>query len=674
MATWDRYTQGTTGLEVKTYLGDIFTIRSYCDDPDGGVFIAKAPTCKLKITPLSTFLTPVTFAWDISQSVSSTGTIASYDIDFDGSTTGGDVSSAAWSGAKTGNNAFTAAGHYTVVASVTDTLGKESKEVRIPMIAIGSGGSEGTGNESLQRVYIGTTDTGCWIMTPTADPAAYNTGLSGDDLKFRDMRINPYTVEDGNDNHHLWAATKTGVAYTLDGAANWSVISPDSLGDPVNDAGDSPAPVTADLDQIGISLDPASSTRVYCLRCNATRSWIYYSDDYGASWNNNQINAFSLGAGTMAALTSGGHTKEWISNVRIDTDKSLALYTEAHALNRLSVKVIDTSTTPPTIGARADVFSTYAYGDLAEIANVANRAAVAYMDHSTANGIAHILTVSGTTITVNAPCTFDSGTLIIRTTTIGMTEDGSAGCVAYQEGSTMYLCRLTVSGTTITADARVAHSDHSASGHPIAIEALDDDRLLFWYIDVGGMQNYAQVIDVSSTISQGTPTPATLSGGVRTQRNTLATLSSTKAAVIFIVGPPTPYRRYMSTIDIDVSNVVSFGVTNEIQSSGGVYTYGGITKISSTTVATAWPVGVRIKTSIYRIGSDALGNDTITLVNSANLEVGDQCEESALAFVGNDKITTAYLNQTDENAYAVVSNMVTPVTISDGGIPGSILI
>lgn len=299
MTTWDRYKQSTTGLEVKSYLGDVFTIRSYCDDPDGGVFVTKEPVCLFSASPVVVF-EGQTVSWDISASSSSTGTIDTFDIDWGGTTSTGDLSSQDWSSDPlSGTTTYTNKGRYTITAYVTDTLGTRSKEVKIPVTVMDTGMDEddGSGYNSLQKVYEGTTDSGCFVLTPTAAAVASNTGLSGDDLKFREMRVHPDTIDDPNGNHHLWAATASGVAYSLDGAANWTVIDKDALGDPVNTAGDGTPPVTADLDQIGLCFDPRNSRRVWVLRTGATRAWLYYTDDYGATWNNVQI---GTGTGTPA--------------------------------------------------------------------------------------------------------------------------------------------------------------------------------------------------------------------------------------------------------------------------------------------------------------------------------------------------------------------------------------
>jgi Neuraminidase (sialidase) len=92
---------------------------------------------------------------------------------------------------------------------------------------------------------------------------------------------------------HLWATTEDGVAYTTDGAANWTVISEATLGTPVNDAGDSPAPTAANLENIDLAFCPQDPRRVYVLRTWASpkRTWLYKTDDYGATWVNAQVNA-----------------------------------------------------------------------------------------------------------------------------------------------------------------------------------------------------------------------------------------------------------------------------------------------------------------------------------------------------------------------------------------------
>jgi hypothetical protein len=267
---------------VTSYTGAIFYPRSYCDDPSlgpVGIYIAKAPVCKLKMTPPVAFVSG-SISWDISQSMSATGTISTYTIDFGG---GGvsNITGASWAGAKTGTIAYNATGTYTVDAFVTDLLSKESKHCKQTIEIV----------VPVERLYIGTTDLGVFVMNNGGTPAASNGGLSGNQLKLRAIRLNPYYKDLPAAQQHVWIATKDGVSYSTDGAATWTNISETILGTPVNDAADSPAPTAADLDNIDIAFDPQDSRRVYLLRTTTTpeRTWLYLSTDYGASWSSAQV-------------------------------------------------------------------------------------------------------------------------------------------------------------------------------------------------------------------------------------------------------------------------------------------------------------------------------------------------------------------------------------------------
>lgn len=657
MATWDRYKQPTTGLEVKSYLGDIFTVRSYCDDPQGDVFVSKEPVCKLLVTPLSVFINQ-NFTWDISDSVSSTGTIDTFDIDFDGATSGGDIVAGDWAvDPLTNTNQYTTAGHFTIVGSVTDTLGNKSKEIRIPVIAI-DGTSELT-EESLQREYNGTTDSGCWILTPAVPPVASNTGLSGDDLKFRDMRVSPYTADDINGNHHIWAATKNGVAYSIDGAANWLTISKATLGDPKNTAGDGTPPVTADLDQIGISLDPQSSNRIYVMRTNATRTWIYWSNDYGVTWDNEQVNRLLWGT-TTVILTGGGNAQH-LSHARLDTDKSIATFND-NDIN-MRAMVIDVSA-GITLGAGSTLITGNNEGSSIDQADT-DKAIVAYGDPSASDiGRVRVLTVSGTTITQQTATTFD--TTVFPNVRIGITPDGTKGVIAYKKtGIGMRLCRITISGNTVTADSPVTHSTHVSDGHPLCLRALDNGRILFWYGDnVTDQLFHAQVIDVSGTISQGAVSDLAtfkpvISAGM--EENCLTILSDTKGVAIF--RDATSFVTHLVDINVSGSTISSFGTPLQVGNSAD---NGGIDKLSTTR-------GVIVVPESTRIGKTF--NDTDEgLVEGSIIEDSVSAGSAYPVFTGNNRAIVLFRNDTTGEANAVILNLVSGGTHSAGGIPGSILI
>lgn len=285
MATWDRYTGTVTSLEVDSLIGAPFYIRSFCDDPTGGIYVAKSPVCKLILDPTTQFVN-TNISWDISNSRSATGTIDTFDITWGGTTNIGNLAAQDWSvDPKSGNVQYTTAGTYNATAYVTDTLGKRSKQCETQVTILPSDDGE---LGAADRVYIGTTDGGLYILTTTTLTQS-NTGLTGNHTNFRSMRLHPEYRDLDSDQRHLWAATADGVAYSTDGGANWSVISKATLGTPENAAGDVTPPVTGDLDQIDLWFDPQDQDRVYLLRTTATRSWLYYTDDYGASWSNEQV-------------------------------------------------------------------------------------------------------------------------------------------------------------------------------------------------------------------------------------------------------------------------------------------------------------------------------------------------------------------------------------------------
>lgn len=293
MATWDRYKGAIqTGFDVELSTGTIFNPRSYCDDPTlgpVGIYIAKGPVCHLALDPLTQFVN-TNIAWDISASGSATSTIDTFDIDWEGATDIGDIVAGDWSSDPlSGNVQFTTAGVYTVTATVTDLLGQVSSPVKMTVTIVD------TLVSSDVRVYvgvIGTTNEGVYLLTEAGGMVKISTGLSAGHLNVRPLRLHPFYKSLPGAQQHVWAPTADGAAFSTDGGATWSTISKATLGTPNNDAGDSPAPATADLDQIDIALDPQDPLRVYVVRSITTpniRTWLYSSDDYGATWDNEQV-------------------------------------------------------------------------------------------------------------------------------------------------------------------------------------------------------------------------------------------------------------------------------------------------------------------------------------------------------------------------------------------------
>lgn len=289
MAIWDRYKGAIqTGLDVQLLTGPIFNPRSYCDDPTVGpvgIYISKGPVCHLDLDPQTQF-TNTNIAWDISASGSTTSTIDTFDIAWGGATDIGDLVAQDWSSdPKSGNVQFTTVGTYEVVATVTDLLGAVSSPVKMTVTI------KDVPTGPIYISAIGATNEGVYKYTLAGGLVFSSTGLSAGHLDARPIRIHPAYKDLPAAQQHVWIPTADGVAFSIDGAANWTVISKATLGTPANDAGDSPAPVTADLDQIDLCFDPQDPKRVYVVRTTTSplRVWLYKTDNYGTTWSNTQV-------------------------------------------------------------------------------------------------------------------------------------------------------------------------------------------------------------------------------------------------------------------------------------------------------------------------------------------------------------------------------------------------
>lgn len=282
--SFERYKSNTSGLEiVADVTGMNFQPRFFCDD-SATVFTSKPGVAKLKMSPVVQFIN-TNISYDVSQSNHPTGTFSTFDIAWGGTTDIGDLSAQSWAGSKTGNVQYTTVGIYTASLTLTDTLGNVSQPAKQKIIIVDQ-------IAAIARVFIATDDSGVYVYDPGGTPTQSNTGLTGDYLKVNSLAVNPHFSSLPAANQHVWIATVGGVAYSTDGAANWTTITPATLGDPTNSAGDGAPPDTDDLDQIAIAFDPQDWRRVYLLRAtkstwnasNDPRIFRYMSTDYGPTW------------------------------------------------------------------------------------------------------------------------------------------------------------------------------------------------------------------------------------------------------------------------------------------------------------------------------------------------------------------------------------------------------
>lgn len=148
---------------------------------------------------------------------------------------------------------------------------------------------------SYDAVYIGTTDAGAFVKEFGQTPDDSNSGLSGTSLNFRSIRLDPLYSDALPESKHLWACTEEGIAYSFNGTQTWTEVNESTFGTPVNDAGDSPAPATGDLDNIDLCFDPQDAYRIYLLRTTITpnqRAWLYVgdiTDPASIVWENYQV-------------------------------------------------------------------------------------------------------------------------------------------------------------------------------------------------------------------------------------------------------------------------------------------------------------------------------------------------------------------------------------------------
>ena len=277
MATWDRYTGKTTGLKLQVLKEGNFQSRSYCDDVDAtDVYTSKPPAAFLTMAPMVQFVN-VNVTWSVAQSRHPTGTIDTYDVDFgDGIISA--VSGAAWSGAKTGTVQYTVPGYWTASATVTDTLGIISAPAKVQVQIVED-------LDGLGYFYTGTTDAGAFIVDSTG-ATAINTGLTGDWLKLRALKLHPMFRSVAQGLQHLWIATAAGVAYSDDGGTSWNLITLAAMGNPTDNDGE----VAADLDVIDIAFNPLDWKTIAVYRAaSGGPIWVYVTTDYGTTWLNYRV-------------------------------------------------------------------------------------------------------------------------------------------------------------------------------------------------------------------------------------------------------------------------------------------------------------------------------------------------------------------------------------------------
>ena len=288
MAFSERWKSRETSFEYRVNkTGQIYKPIFACDDFDSSVpvelrpYLLKNPMVKFKVTPSVQFVgEPVD--WTIADSNSATSTIDSFDVFFNGPGPT-DITNGDWAiDPKSGSVVYTSAGEYIPQATVTDILGVTSQTGSVSVEII----------DEVQVAFVGTNGSGVYSLPPGGTPVQINTGLSGDFLNVRHLAMPPQYLTLSPGQQHVWIATLGGVAFTTDGGATWATIDPAGLGEPENAWGDSPAPISIDLDCINVAFNTTNPKQVLVMRTVETpdrRVWAYLSNDYGATWSNKGI-------------------------------------------------------------------------------------------------------------------------------------------------------------------------------------------------------------------------------------------------------------------------------------------------------------------------------------------------------------------------------------------------
>lgn len=257
--------------EMEAVLGPVVSPRFFCCTAGNVVGVVKEPVAVISLSPtvicVNDFVT-----YDGRSSYDPDGTVTQYSWTF------GDSGS---SSASNGTHQYTSAGTYTVTLKVkdgTNLWGSASAQVVV--------------NESLVTyIFLGHKTAGCYYQEFDACSGGTweqrNTGLTGNWLNVRDLKMDPFAKYGPVGTRHVWIATQAGVAKSEDDMVTWSLFT--DMPAPRNTAEDSPAPTISDLDWYCIAFNPQYSDEVYILAGTATRAWIYWTENYGITWDNWQV-------------------------------------------------------------------------------------------------------------------------------------------------------------------------------------------------------------------------------------------------------------------------------------------------------------------------------------------------------------------------------------------------
>ena len=256
--------------DMEVVLGPIVSPRFFCCTAGTVTGVTKEPVAVIDISP-TVICVNDSITYDGRSSYDPDGTVTNRSWTF------GDGGSSV---APNGVYQYTSAGTYTVTLVVTDGDGFQGSAsaqvvVNSPMARCMFLGHEAAG--PYYQEFSSCSDSS-WISRAT--------GLSGNWLNIRDLKLNPFKRYGPVGTAEVWIATQAGVACSIDDMVTWTQV---TMPDPRNTAGDSPAPTLASLDWYCIAFNPMYADEIYILAGTATRAWVYWTEDGGTTWDNWQV-------------------------------------------------------------------------------------------------------------------------------------------------------------------------------------------------------------------------------------------------------------------------------------------------------------------------------------------------------------------------------------------------
>lgn len=255
-----------TAWRFYSKLGPRFTPRFFCcDDPNAlGLSEGKEPVAVLELDP-NPCLVGDTVTFDGTDSYDPDGSITAYAWTFPSGTPSTSTSG-------TSTVSWAAAGEYEVKLVVTDGTGLKSTPARQVQQVYDPQG----------EYYLAAENGVFYTSDGGQNWTAINTGLTGDALKVKDIKVDPATRHLPGAQRVLWIATEDGVYVSpqerLSGLRFWSQVNPASV---PNSWSDGTAPTVANLifRKLWWSGTTLFAIATWLNAGGDERSWLFYTTD-----------------------------------------------------------------------------------------------------------------------------------------------------------------------------------------------------------------------------------------------------------------------------------------------------------------------------------------------------------------------------------------------------------